>query len=76
MLPALQALPGPAWPVNARCRVAASTDPAHLVGSLTRGPDFGAVLAGPRTGHRADGLRLPCAGTPLVRVTTESRARV
>ncbi|MGA5065442.1 cache domain-containing protein [Streptomyces exfoliatus] len=72
VLPALQRLPAPARLVNARGRVAASTDPAHLVGSLTKGPDFGAVLAGPPTGRRADGLRLlPCAGTPLVLVTAE-----
>ncbi|MGA5192794.1 cache domain-containing protein [Streptomyces exfoliatus] len=72
VLPALQRLPAPARLVNARGRVAASTDPAHLVGSLTKGPDFGAVLAGPPAGRHADGLRLlPCAGTPLVLVTAE-----
>lgn len=73
VLPALQRLPAPARLVNARGRAAASTDPAHLVGSLTKGPDFGAVLAGPPDGRHADGLRLlPCAATPLVLVTAES----
>ncbi|MFB6633553.1 cache domain-containing protein [Streptomyces sp. NPDC056362] len=72
VLPVLQRLPAPARLVNARGRVAASTDPAHLAGSLTRGPDFAAVLAGPPAEHRADGLRLrPCGGTPLVLVTTD-----
>ncbi|MFJ7955480.1 cache domain-containing protein [Streptomyces sp. NPDC096319] len=72
VLPVLQRLPAPARLVNARGRVAASTDPGHLAGSLTRGPDFGAVLAGPAAGHRAGGLRLrPCADTPLVLVTTD-----
>ncbi|MFD8211088.1 cache domain-containing protein [Streptomyces sp. NPDC059695] len=72
VLPVLQRLPAPARLVNARGRVAASTDPAHLTGSLTRGADFAAVLAGPPAGHRADGLRLrPCGGTPLVLVTTD-----
>ncbi|MFD3530666.1 cache domain-containing protein [Streptomyces sp. NPDC058664] len=70
VLPVLQRLSGPARLVNARGRVAASTDPAHLVGSLSKGPDFGAVLAGPPTERHADGLRLlPCEGTPLVLVT-------
>ncbi|MFI2736714.1 cache domain-containing protein [Streptomyces sp. NPDC018711] len=72
VLPVLQRLPGPARLVNARGRVAASTDPAHLAGSLTKGPDFAAVLAGPPAEHRADGLRLlPCGTTPLVLVTTD-----
>ncbi|WP_406065534.1 hypothetical protein OG462_39555 [Streptomyces sp. NBC_01077] len=76
VLPVLQRLPAPARLVNARGRVAASTDPAHLVGSLTKGPDFGAVLAGPPAEHRAEGgLRLlPCSGTPLVLVTAQSAA--
>ncbi|MEX0170004.1 cache domain-containing protein [Streptomyces sp. LMG1-1-1.1] len=70
VLPVLQRLPVPARLVNARGRVAASTDPAHLAGSLTRGPDFAAVLAGPPAAHHADGLRLlPCGGVPLVLVT-------
>ncbi|MER8234278.1 cache domain-containing protein [Streptomyces sp. NPDC094049] len=72
VLPELQRLPAPARLVSARGRVAASTDPAHLAGSLTRGPDTAAALAGPPSGHRADGLRLlPCAGTPFVLVTAE-----
>ncbi|MFF7777634.1 cache domain-containing protein [Streptomyces tanashiensis] len=72
VLPVLQRLPAPARLVNARGRVAASTDPDHLAGSLTKGPDFAAVLAGPPAEHRAQGLRmLPCGGTPLVLVTTE-----
>ncbi|MFF0754324.1 cache domain-containing protein [Streptomyces sp. NPDC004267] len=77
VLPVLQELPVPARLVNARGRVAASTDPAHLAGSLTKGPDFAAVLAaaadaGPAAVHRHGDLRLtPCAGTPLVLVTPE-----
>ncbi|MEU2233784.1 cache domain-containing protein [Streptomyces vietnamensis] len=72
VLPMLQRLPAPARLVNARGRVAASTDPAHLAGSLTKGPDFAAVLAGPPAEHRTDGLRLlPCGGTPLVLVTAD-----
>ncbi|MFF8601212.1 cache domain-containing protein [Streptomyces sp. NPDC015232] len=75
VLPALQALPVPARLVNARGRVAASTDPAHLAGSLTRGPDFAAVLDGPTAAHHHDGLLLtPCQGTPLVLVTPEAGA--
>jgi hypothetical protein len=51
--------------------VAASADPAHLAGSLTKGPDFGAVLAGARTA-RHDGMRLiPCDGVPLVLVVLD-----
>ncbi|MEU6619850.1 cache domain-containing protein [Streptomyces litmocidini] len=70
VLPVLQRLPAPARLVNARGRVAASTDPAHLAGSLTKGPDFAAVLTGPPTGHRTTDLRLlPCGDTPLVLVT-------
>ncbi|MFJ7065845.1 hypothetical protein [Streptomyces sp. NPDC101115] len=57
MLPVLQELPVPARLVNARGRVAASTDPAHLAGSLTKGPDFAAVLAAPPAVHR----QAPCA---------------
>ncbi|MFC8507586.1 cache domain-containing protein [Streptomyces sp. NPDC057411] len=72
VLPVLQALPDPARLVNARGRVAASTDPCHLAGSLTKGPDFAAVLAAPPAVHRHGALRLtPCAGTPLVLVTPE-----
>ncbi|MET9438356.1 cache domain-containing protein [Streptomyces sp. NPDC006551] len=70
VMPVLQRLPGPARLVNARGRVAASTDPAHLAGSLTKGHDFAAVLAGPGTPTRVGGLNLlPCAGIPLVLVT-------
>ncbi|GGU96525.1 hypothetical protein GCM10010275_38240 [Streptomyces litmocidini] len=72
VLPVLQRLPAPARLVNARGRVAASTDPAHLAGSLTRGPDFAAVLAGPPAEHRTAGLRLlPCGDTPLVLVMAD-----
>ncbi|MFE5296736.1 cache domain-containing protein [Streptomyces sp. NPDC056632] len=72
VLPVLQELPLPARLVNARGRVAASTDPAHLAGSLTKGPDFRAVLAAPPAVHRHGALRLtPCTGTPLVLVTPE-----
>ncbi|MFF7333084.1 cache domain-containing protein [Streptomyces sp. NPDC008150] len=72
VLPLLRLLPGPAHLVNARGRVAASADPGRLAGSLTRGPDFAAVLDG--TGTRAGtgacaGARLvPCRGVPLVLV--------
>ncbi|MEU6660052.1 cache domain-containing protein [Streptomyces sp. NPDC046821] len=71
VMPLLQRLPGPARLVNARGRVAASTDPGHLVGALTkdltRDHDLAAVLAGPADGTARDGLRLlPCAGVPLV----------
>ncbi|MFD1656704.1 cache domain-containing protein [Streptomyces caeni] len=68
VMPLLQGLSGPAHLVNARGRVAASTDPAHLVGSLTKGPDFGGLLARGRPGHH-DGLRLvPCDDIPLALV--------
>jgi hypothetical protein len=68
VLPMLRGLPGPAHLVNARGRVAASADPAHLAGSLTRGPDFAAVLERGRPG-RFRGLRLvPCRDIPLVLV--------
>ncbi|MEU2426777.1 cache domain-containing protein [Streptomyces sp. NPDC007851] len=67
-LPLLRELPGPARLVNARGRVAASADPAHLAGSLTRGPDFAAVLESGSPGA-STGLRLtPCRGVPLVLV--------
>jgi hypothetical protein len=75
VLPLLRGLPGPAHLVNARGRVAASADPAHLAGSLTRGPDFGAVLDGTGAGAHGepyDGARLvPCRGVPLVLVIGE-----
>jgi hypothetical protein len=46
VMPVLQRLPGPACLVNSRGRVAVSTYPQHLAGSLLKGPDFAAVLAG------------------------------
>ncbi|MET8249108.1 cache domain-containing protein [Streptomyces sp. NPDC005202] len=71
VLPLLRKLPGPARLVNARGRVAASADPAHLAGSLTRGPEFAAVLEQGRIGE-FDGMRLvPCRGVPLVLVVAE-----
>ncbi|MER6631510.1 cache domain-containing protein [Streptomyces sp. NPDC000987] len=73
VLPLLRRLPGPAYLVNARGRVAASADPAHLAGSLVRGPDFAAVLEHSRPARSA-GLRLvPCRGVPLVLVTAAHR---
>ncbi|MEV7384506.1 cache domain-containing protein [Streptomyces sp. NPDC091215] len=72
-LPLLRELPGPARLVNARGRVAASADPAHLAGSLTRGPDFAGVLESGRPGV-FDGTRLvPCRGVPLVLVVAPER---
>lgn len=69
VMPMLRRLPGPARLVNARGRVAASTDPRQLVGSLSKGPDFGRVLATGRPAQ-ADGVRLmPCDGVPLVLVS-------
>jgi len=71
VMPLLQALPGPAHLVNARGRVAASADPAHLAGSLTKGPDFGALLTAAQPA-RHEGLRLvPCDDIPLVLVMAE-----
>ncbi|MEU6091450.1 cache domain-containing protein [Streptomyces sp. NPDC047085] len=68
VLPLLRRLARPAYLVNARGRVAASADPAHLAGSLTKGPDFGELLTGGTPGEH-DGLRLvPCHGIPLVLV--------
>ncbi|MGW0997775.1 PDC sensor domain-containing protein [Streptomyces sp. NPDC002523] len=68
VLPLLRRLPRPAYLVNARGRVAASADPGHLAGSLTKGPDFGELLATATPGEH-DGLRLvPCHGVPLVLV--------
>ncbi|MFF3464526.1 cache domain-containing protein [Streptomyces sp. NPDC002619] len=67
-LPLLRELPGPTHLVNARGRVAASADPAHLAGSLTKGPDFAAVLEHGRV-DTFEGVRLvPCRGVPLVLV--------
>ncbi|WP_442818038.1 cache domain-containing protein [Streptomyces sp. NBC_01224] len=72
VMPLLQRLPGPARLVNARGRVAASTDPHHLVGSLTKDPDFAAVLAGPAGGAERGGLQLrPCDGVPLILMTAQ-----
>lgn len=71
VMPMLRQLPGPARLVNARGRVAASTDPRRLVGSLDKGPDFAGALATGRA-TRADGVRLmPCEGVPLVLVVAE-----
>ncbi|MGP2440323.1 PDC sensor domain-containing protein [Streptomyces sp. JW3] len=68
VLPLLHRLPAPARLVNARGRVAASTDPRHLVGSLDRTADAGRALAQGRP-RRDRGARLvPCAGVPLVLV--------
>ncbi|MGW0884785.1 cache domain-containing protein [Streptomyces sp. NPDC002671] len=70
VLPLLRRLPRPAHLVNARGRVAASADPAHLAGSLTKGPDFGRLLSEAAPGEH-EGLRLvPCRGIPLVLVLT------
>jgi hypothetical protein len=70
VMPMLRRLPGPAHLVNARGRVTASADPAHLAGSLTKGPDFAAVLERARPG-RFRGLRLvPCRDVPLVLVVS------
>ncbi|MFG2452551.1 cache domain-containing protein [Streptomyces sp. NPDC048512] len=69
VVPLLQRLPGASHLVNARGRVAASADPDHLAGSLTRGPDFGSVLTAARS-TRFERMRLvPCDGVPLVLVT-------
>ncbi|WP_089103886.1 cache domain-containing protein [Streptomyces hyaluromycini] len=67
-LPLLRELPGPARLVNARGRVAASADPAQLAGSLTRGPDFAAVLESGRPGTFGGVRLVPCRGVPLVLV--------
>ncbi|MFF4799487.1 cache domain-containing protein [Streptomyces sp. NPDC001351] len=70
VLPMLRRLPGPAHLVNARGRVTASADPAHLAGSLTKGPDFAAVLQRARPALFR-GLRLvPCRDIPLVLVVS------
>ncbi|MFJ8792553.1 cache domain-containing protein [Streptomyces sp. NPDC102462] len=69
-LPLLRRLPGPAHLVNARGRVAASADPAHLAGSLTRGPDFAAVLKRARAKRSGARRLVPCRGVPLVLVVT------
>ncbi|MFE4963522.1 hypothetical protein [Streptomyces sp. NPDC056660] len=67
-LPLLRALPGPARLVNARGRVAASADPAQLAGSLTKGPDFAAVLESGRPATFGALRLVPCRGVPLVLV--------
>lgn len=69
VVPLLQRLPGASYLVNARGRVAASADPAHLAGSLTRGPDFAGVLAAARTTVHGAMRLVPCDGVPLVLVT-------
>jgi hypothetical protein len=71
VLPLLRALPQPAYLVSARGRVAASADPAHLTGSLTRGTDFATVLAKARATARDGRILVPCAGVPLVLVLDE-----
>jgi hypothetical protein len=68
VVPLLQRLPGAAYLVNARGRVAASADPAHLAGSLTKGPDFAAVLAAARPTRYEDLRLVPCDSVPLVLV--------
>ncbi|MEU2711393.1 cache domain-containing protein [Streptomyces sp. NPDC007205] len=68
VLPLLRRLPRPAHLVNARGRVAASADPAHLAGSLTRGPDFAELLSAARPGTYGDLRLVPCRGVPLVLV--------
>ncbi|GHF83880.1 hypothetical protein [Streptomyces thermodiastaticus] len=68
-------MPGPAHLVGARGRVAASADPAHLTGSLTRGPGFAAVLRTARTATWAGLTLVPCAGVPLVLVLDERHPR-
>ncbi|MFJ4617029.1 cache domain-containing protein [Streptomyces sp. NPDC088812] len=68
--PLLRRLPVPARLVNARGRVAVSTDPHHLVGSLTKGLDFTAPPAQPSRPAVRGGLALfPCEGTSLALVT-------
>ncbi|MFE2582855.1 cache domain-containing protein [Streptomyces sp. NPDC059378] len=68
--PLLRRLPAPARLVNARGRVAASTDPHHLVGSLTKEFDFAALHAGAALPTTQDGLALfPCGETSLLLVT-------
>ncbi|MEU6351492.1 cache domain-containing protein [Streptomyces sp. NPDC047072] len=74
VMPMLHQLARPARLVNARGRVAASSDPSCLVGSLSKGPQFARALATGRAQHR-DGMRLvPCDGVPLVLVVTAGEA--
>ncbi|MFC3574045.1 cache domain-containing protein [Streptomyces yaanensis] len=68
VLPLLRGLPRSAHLVNARGRVAASADPAHLAGSLTKGPDFAAVLERGRPDTWGNLRLVPCDGVPLVLV--------
>ncbi|MEU8033259.1 cache domain-containing protein [Streptomyces sp. NPDC049099] len=68
VLPLLRRLPRPAHLVNARGRVAASADAAHLAGSLTKGPDFAELLGTARPGTYDDLRLVPCRGVPLVLV--------
>jgi hypothetical protein len=71
VMPMLRRLPGPAHLVNARGRVTASADPAHLAGSLTKGPDFAAVLERGRPGRFGDLRLVPCRDIPLVLVISQ-----
>ncbi|MEV6090849.1 hypothetical protein OG986_28225 [Streptomyces cellulosae] len=76
VMPVMQKLPGSAFLVNARGRVAASACADHLAGSLVKGPDFGAILAGPADGVEHGGLRLrPCGDIPLILVTIPPAGR-
>lgn len=68
VLPLLRSLRGPARLVNARGRVAASGDPAHLAGSLTKGFDFAGVLEAGREVEVAGVRLVPCGEVPLVLV--------
>ncbi|MFI6436926.1 cache domain-containing protein [Streptomyces sp. NPDC050759] len=71
VMPMLHQLPGPARLVNARGRVAASTDPRRLVGSLDKGPDFAGALATGRPARTGGARLMPCEGVPLVLVVAE-----
>ncbi|MGW1161584.1 cache domain-containing protein [Streptomyces sp. NPDC002513] len=71
VMPLLKELPQAAHLVNARGRVAASADPDHLVGSLTKGPDFGSVLTGARPGRHEELRLVPCDDIPLVLVVAD-----
>ncbi|MEU8827994.1 cache domain-containing protein [Streptomyces sp. NPDC048636] len=70
VMPVMQRLPAPAFLVNARGRVAASTCADYLTGALFKGPDFAAVPTGPAEGVEYGGRRLrPCGDIPLILVT-------
>ncbi|MEU5539555.1 cache domain-containing protein [Streptomyces sp. NPDC020362] len=71
VLPLLRRLPRPAHLVNGRGRVAASADPAHLAGSLTKGPDFGDLLAAATPARHGCMRLVPCHGIPLLLVLTD-----